>query len=81
LHGAPLTTAKLLKGLARGPRQGQSRRAWGREIIQMVRDLAWNTNVEPKHFGSLLPVWLVSAIDRERKLRFLAGCGVDARAA
>lgn len=81
LFGHPDTTARALKGLARGPRSGQSRRAWGREVIELVRDLAWNTNVEPRHFASRLPAWLVNAIDRERTLKFLNNCGVNAKAA
>lgn len=81
LHGRPLTTAKLLRKMADGPREGQSRRAWGREVIAMVRELAWDTNLKPDTYGSLLPLWLVRAIDRERKLKFLAGCGVEAQAA
>ena len=76
LHGEPLATAKRIKRmLAVGPRPGQARRAWGREILELVRELA-ATNVEPVNFSSILPAYMAEAVGRERRKKFLAGCGV-----
>lgn len=58
-----------------GPAPDQSYRAWGREIIRLVRVLA-DTNVEAKHFASILPPWLTHAIERERKRKYLERCGI-----
>ena len=78
LHGQPLTTAREVKRmLAAGPTHGQSRRAWGREVLALVRQLA-DTNVEPAHFGSILPHYMAEAVGRERQRKFLVGCGVAA---
>ena len=76
LHARPRTVAQEIdRRVKRGPVEGQSRRAWGRELAELVCELAL-TNVEPRHFARYVPDWVVAAIARQRTINHLASCGI-----